>query len=136
MCKRGQRGAVTAEFAVILPAVVALAILLCCLGRAVVVRVECQDAARTIARRAAQQMQVDATSLEDVADGLEPWADSVAAQLAGSGADATLSAAVSGTEPTGTAGNGIEVRVRAPVIPDPLHVLPAVVEGCAFAWSP
>lgn len=137
---RGQRGAVTAEFALMLPAVIALAVLLCCLGRAVVVRIECQDAARTIAHRAAQQMQVDAASATEVASGLDQWADAVAVQLAGTGADATLTAVQRGSSLGATADGadmeGIAVSVSAAIVPDPLHALPAMVEGRAFAWSP
>ncbi|MGO5288599.1 TadE/TadG family type IV pilus assembly protein [Pseudoscardovia suis] len=128
----------TAEFAVILPAVAVLAIVLCCLGRAVVVRIQCQDAARIIAHRATQQMQSDTASATAVAGELEQWADDMASQFAGSGADATLTAASGDWSADGMAGEGrgIDVRVRAAVVPDPLHVLPAAVEGQAFAWSP
>ena len=122
----------------ILPAVAVLAIVLCCLGRAVVVRIQCQDAARIIAHRATQQMQSDAASATAVAGELEQWADEMASQFAGSGADATLTAASgdwSADEMAGE-GRGIDVRVRAAVVPDPLHVLPTAVEGQAFAWSP
>ena len=43
-------GTVTAEFAVVLPCVAAVAILVLCLGRASIVSMNCQDAAAAGAR--------------------------------------------------------------------------------------
>ena len=83
-------------------------------------------------------MQSDTASATAVAGELDQWADDMASRLAGSGADATLTAASGDWGAGGMAGEGrgIDVRVRAAVVPDPLHVLPAAVEGQAFAWSP
>lgn len=50
---RGERGAVTAELALVLPAVVMVLLVCCTLGAAVLGQVRCADAARAAARAAA-----------------------------------------------------------------------------------
>lgn len=118
----GQRGTVTAEFAVILPAVVAMAALICVLGRAVILRVDCQDAAHTIARQAIS----DLTGGGEVPDAFRDWALQTAHTLAGDAAHVDLTAG-SGTETT------LSVTVSAPLVADPWGILPRLVSGRAVA---
>ena len=66
-------GAATAEFAVVLPCVAAVAILVLCLGRASVVSMNCQDAAAAGARAFA----VDDTGGESATVRFERGADFV-----------------------------------------------------------
>ena len=47
--RHADEGSATAEFAVVLPSVAAVAMLMLCLGRAVVVSMDCQDAAAVAA---------------------------------------------------------------------------------------
>lgn len=125
---RAQRGAVTAEFAVTLPVVVSLALLLCSLGRAIVLRVECQDAARDIAQQAVTLVETSAAFHSDGTipdEFLGSAQDSVRSRL-GAESDVSIMAQ----------DGGIEVIVSAPVMPDPLHVLPTRVSGEAYAYAP
>lgn len=102
------RGAATAEFAVILPSVVAIGALLLCMTRTVIVSMDCQDAAAQAAR-------------ELVVGGGDGDADAVARMVAGDGAAATVSYDE----------DRVTVLAQCPVIPDPLGVLPTRVSGTA-----
>lgn len=124
--RRPQAGAVTAEFAVILPAVAALAILVCALGRAIVLRIECQDAAHVIAQRIVAQMQADPATVGEVQPAVTQWAEETTHRLVNDGASVSLT----------VSDDGVDVRVSARVVPDPLRVLPATVAGYAFACVP
>lgn len=97
-------GAVTAEFAVVLPAVILVAVVLIALARTVTVSMSCQDAAAVAVR-------------EIVVTGDE--SDPVGAAQAVAGADSSVSVTY-GSE-------AVSVTVSCPVIPDPLGVLPTVV---------
>lgn len=101
-------GAVTAEFATVLPAVVVLALLLLALARTVMVSIGCQDAASAAARAAV-------TAGEDA----DP---STAAHAVGGGGI---------TVNVSRAGERVTVTTHCPVIPDPMGVLPTRVEGRA-----
>lgn len=106
--RRRDRGAVSAEFAIVLPAVMAMAVLLLAVTRAGMVAVDCQEAARTAARSI-------------VVDGVQ--ADLSGALAVAPGATVSLADQ-----------NGIvRISVRCPVLPGPLDVLPATVEGTAVA---
>ncbi|MBT1161998.1 pilus assembly protein [Bifidobacterium sp. SO1] len=109
--RHADRGAATAEFAVVLPAVVAVAVLLLCLSRTVVISMDCQDAAVSAVRELV------------VADGVDADTDlqSVVRAVAGGNASATASY---GDEQ-------VTVTVQCPVVPDPLGVLPTRVTGRA-----
>ncbi|KFI96993.1 TadE family type IV pilus minor pilin [Bifidobacterium stellenboschense] len=106
--KAADPGAVTAEFATVLPAVVALALLLLALSRTVMVSIGCQDAASAAARTV-------------VAAG--DAADPASAAHAVGGGDITVQVSRDGDRVT--------VTTHCPVIPDPLGVLPTRVEGRA-----
>ncbi|WP_082440499.1 TadE family protein [Bifidobacterium aesculapii] len=101
-------GAVTAEFATVLPAVVVMAVLLLSLARTVMVSIGCQDAASATAR-----------------------------ELVAAGSDAGPSAAASAVGEDGVTvsiardGELVTVTARCPVIPDPMGVLPTKVEARA-----
>lgn len=101
-------GSVTAEFAIVLPAVIVVAALIMALSRAVVVSMDCRDAAAAAAR----QVVVEAES--------DPAA--VAADVAGSDVAVTVR----------RHGDDVEVTVRCPVLPGPLGILPASVTGRAM----
>lgn len=107
--RRGDRATVTAEFAVILPAVVVMSALLFSSARAVVVGMECQDAARAVAR----EMVVAGSP------GGDPHA--VASTVAGPG----VSVEVSVDEDV------VRVATSCPVMPGPLDLLPVAVTGHA-----
>ena len=100
-------GTVTAEFAVVLPCVAAVAILVLCLGRASIVSMNCQDAAAAGARA----MAIDA--------GGEAKARAAAQTIAGGGSTVSFAATV---------------VVRCPVAADPTGVLPASVVGKATRY--
>ncbi len=101
-------GAVTAEFATVLPAVVAVAVLLLCLTRTVAVSISCQDAASAAAR-----VVVAGSGNVDPSD--------AARAVAGKSITVNVS---------DEAGR-VTVVTSCPVIPDPLGVLPTKVEGKA-----
>ncbi|MDF7664324.1 TadE family type IV pilus minor pilin [Bifidobacterium sp. ESL0763] len=106
---RGEdRGAVTAEFAMVLPAVVAIAALLLMLARAVTVEMNCQDAASAGAR-------VAVTTKDN------GRARAAAIEAADHGAQVSVSRGV----------GKVDVVVSCPVVPDPMHVLPTHVTGKA-----
>ena len=99
------QGAVTAEFAVVLPAVIVMAVVLMSLARAVIVSMDCQDTAASIDR-------------ELVVTGGEADAAALARAM---GSDASVSV---------TRGGGTyAVRVQCPVLPDPLGVMPTRVHA-------
>ena len=103
-------GAATAEFAVVLPCVAAVAILVLCLGRASVVSMNCQDAAAAGARAFA----VDDTGGESKAR---------AAAVAAAGDSATV------RFDRGT--DSVTVTVQCP---DPTGMLPTRVTGKATRY--
>ncbi|WEV73727.1 DUF4244 domain-containing protein [Bifidobacterium sp. ESL0798] len=105
---RSDEGAVTAEFAVVLPAVMAMAVLLMMLARAVTVEMNCQDAASAAAR-------VAVVSKSD-------YEARLAAQDA-AGGDASVSISRGFKQ--------VKVTVSCRVVPDPMHVLPMAVVGKA-----
>ena len=102
-------GTVTAEFAVVLPCVAAVAILVLCLGRA---SLHCPDAAAAGARA----MAIDA--------GGEAKARAAAQTIAGGGSTVSFAANA----------NSVTVVVRCPVAADPTGVLPASVVGKATRY--
>lgn len=104
MCKAKDSGAVTAEFAVVLPAVMVLAVLLMMCGRAVTVSMSCQDAASLGARTAV-------ISRSDIK------ARQAAKDAASSGAKVDIS----------HRGTTVAVTVSCPLASDPLRVLPDVI---------
>ena len=108
------RGSATAEFAVILPVVVALVALILMVTRAATVSMTCQDAAGTVAGRVA---------VLDDSQQRKQLAENIVHQVAGSGAQVSVS---SGKGP-------ITVETRCAVIPDPWGVLPDQVKGHAVA---
>ncbi|WP_335341928.1 TadE/TadG family type IV pilus assembly protein [Bifidobacterium moraviense] len=101
----------TAEFAVILPVVMTLVLLLLGLTQAIGVSLACQDAAR-------------AAAYEVVVAGAD--ADPVAAARAAAG---TVDVAVS----VDHGDDGTRIRTTCPVMPGPLDVLPVTVGGTAMA---
>lgn len=102
-------GAATAEFAVVLPCVAMVAILVLCLGRASLVSMNCQDAAADAARI----MSVDS-------DG-DVRARAVVRSVAGNGAGVSFTVNA----------DRVTVVVRCPILSDPTGVLPAYVVGKA-----
>lgn len=107
------QGAATAEFAVVLPCVAAVAIAVLCVGRASITSMNCQDAAAAGAR---------AVTIE--ADGGDAAARTAALAVAGDGASVTLDMEA----------DAVTVTVRCPVIPDPAGVLPTWVVGKAVRY--
>ncbi|WP_348519602.1 TadE family protein [Bifidobacterium sp. ESL0728] len=105
---RADEGAVTAEFAVVLPAVMAMAVLLMMLARAVTVEMNCQDAASAAAR-------VAVVSTSDTEARL------AAHDAAGGDASVSISRGF----------KQVKVTVSCRVVPDPMHVLPMAVVGKA-----
>ncbi|WEV63743.1 TadE family type IV pilus minor pilin [Bifidobacterium sp. ESL0732] len=101
-------GAVTAEFAVVLPAVMAMAVLLMMLARAVTVEMNCQDAASAAARVA-------------VVSSSDTEARLAAHDAAGGDASVSISRGF----------KQVKVTVSCRVVPDPMHVLPMAVVGKA-----
>lgn len=108
---RYDRGSATAEFAVVLPAVMAMVLLLLALTRAIAVSLDCQEAARTVARSIAVAQTVDDYG-------------SVAHAIAGD-ADVTVR----------DLPDRWEIRISCPLLPGPLDVLPAHVEGHAIGFK-
>lgn len=99
-------GAATAEFAVVLPAVIAMVVLLLCLTRTVSVTMTCQQAAS----EAVRAMVVAGGERDPVP---------VAQAVAGAGASASVT----------RSGELVSVSVQCPVIPDPFGVLPTRVRA-------
>lgn len=108
---RSDRGAVTAELALVLPAVVMVLLVCCTLGAAVLGQVRCADAARAAARAAAIGEPAAVVS-------------SVARELAG--ADAEVSVA--------TDGSWVEVVVSRSVAPGVLGAGTLEARASARAW--
>lgn len=99
-------GAVTAEFSVVLPAVVLLALVLFGVGRAVVCSMNCHDAAAQVA-----YYIVTHRNTRDV--------NNIVTKVAGPGASVRVT----------KNNNFADIVVRCQVFPDPLHILPTVVES-------
>ncbi|EIK86469.1 TadE family type IV pilus minor pilin [Gardnerella greenwoodii] len=99
-------GAVTAEFAVVLPCAIVLVVVLLGVGRAVVCNMNCHDAASQVA-------YYMVTHHDDKA------AASIVQKVAGSGASVQIN----------RNGNMANIVVKCPLIPDPLHILPPLVES-------
>lgn len=104
---RDDRGTVTAEFAVVLPTVMVVALLLLSSARAVMVSMNCQEAARVAVREMVIASDGDANPSD------------VVARIAGPHATVRI------TEQR----DQITVIARCPVGPGPLGVLPVAVEG-------
>lgn len=107
---RCDRGAVTAEFAVILPAIMMLALILLTSARASMIALSCQDAARITARTLAIQ-------------GDTRQAQSIAQQAINS----AVHVQVQQTQDT------VAVHTYCPVLPRPLTAIPFNVEGYAVS---
>lgn len=104
-------GSATAEFAIVLPSVIAIAGLILAIGRVVIVSMDCQSAA--------------AAAREFVVTGDESSARSIAADVAGG--DPRVSIAHNG--------QSTSVMVECSVLPGPLDVTPTRVTGNATAIS-
>ena len=109
---KADRGAVTAELAVMLPCVAVMAMLVLCLGRGAIVSMNCQDAAAAGARA----MTIDA-------DG-ERRAMAAARSIAGDGSTVSFTNDV----------DAVTVTVRCPVMSDPTGLIPAQVVGKATRY--
>lgn len=99
-------GAVTAEFAIVLPCALMLILVLLGVGRAVVCAMNCHDAA-------AQVAYYMVTHHDDKA------AASIAQKVAGPGASVRIS----------RGSDTANIVVKCPLIPDPFHILPPLVES-------
>ncbi|KFI65315.1 TadE family protein [Bifidobacterium cuniculi] len=108
-CAGADPGAVTAEFAVVMPAVILVVALLLYSVRACVVQLECQDAASNAARAAV--VQGPDASLRDVAMQSAPSVSQVDIVRAD---------------------GRVRVEVRCKVVSDPMGVLPASVVATAI----
>ncbi|WP_338142181.1 TadE family protein [Bifidobacterium callimiconis] len=105
--KRHDQGTVTAEFAVVLPTVMVVALLLLSSARAVTVSMNCQEAARVAAREMVIAPDGDANPSD------------VVTRIAGSRATVRVEEKQ----------DQITVTTRCPVGPGPLGMLPVAVEG-------
>nr|WP_276313598.1 TadE family protein [Bifidobacterium callimiconis] len=105
--KRHDQGTVTAEFAVVLPTVMVVALLLLSSARAVMVSMNCQEAARVAAREMVIASDGDANPSD------------VVTRIAGSRATVRVEEKQ----------DQITVTTRCPVGPGPLGMLPVAVEG-------
>lgn len=105
-----ERGAATAEFAIILPSVIAIAGLLLALGRVVTVSMDCQSAAAAAAREFV------------VSDD-----ESAARRIAGQVADGAVRMTLSQSAET------VKATVECPVLPGPMDLTPVRVTGQAVA---
>lgn len=101
-------GAATAEFAVVLPVVMVLALLITALSRTVIISMNCQDAAALVAR-------------ELVVSGEDVDAGALARSVAGEGVETRIS----------RENDAVHVVTHCPVLPGPLNVLPTRVSGQA-----
>lgn len=108
---RDERGAVTAELALVLPAVVMVLLVCCTLGAAVLGQVRCADAARAAARAAAIGEPVAVVT-------------SVARELAGADAEVSVD----------TDGSWVEVVVSRPVVSGVLGAGTLEARASARAW--
>lgn len=114
-------GTVTAEFATVLPAVVALALLLLALTRTVMVSIGCQDAASAAARTAVTAGGSSGSSDSSGSDVGFADPSSAARAVVGDGITVHVS----------RSGDRVTVTTLCPVIPDSMGVLPTRVEGRA-----
>jgi len=105
-------GAATAEFAVVLPAVAMVAMVLLCLT----VSMRCQDAASAVVR--------ELVTREGGLSGAGMSVNAVASGIAGEGAVVSVA----------DDGHSIRVTAQCPVLPDPFGVLPVKVTGSATGW--
>ncbi|KFJ04283.1 TadE family type IV pilus minor pilin [Bifidobacterium tsurumiense] len=105
---KADAGSATAEFSIVLPAVLVVAAVLLSLCRAVVVTMDCQDAASAAARA----MMLSADQQE---------ARMAARTTAGEHVQVSIT----------DVGNRYEVLVKCTAMPGPLHVIPAMVEAHA-----
>lgn len=110
------RGAATAEFAVVLPAVAMVAMVLLCLTRTVTVSMRCQNAASAVVR--------ELVTREGGLSGAGMSVNAVASGIAGEGAVVSVA----------DDGHSICVTAQCPVLPDPFGVLPVKVTGSATGW--
>ena len=98
-------GAATAEFAVVLPAVAMVAMVLLCLTRTVTVSMRCQDAASAVVR--------ELVTREGGLSGAGMSVNAVASGIAGEGAVVSVA----------DDGHSIRVTAQCPVLPDPKRTL-------------
>lgn len=112
--QRADRGSATAEFSVVLPAIVVLTLLVLSLGRAVLVRVECQDAARAGAREVATAQSFTSQTRQKALAAIEAISASSSATLL-------------------EEGNKVRVSVACKLLPGPMGIFPAAVHGEAVA---
>jgi len=105
-------GSATAEFAIVLPSIIAIAGLILAIGRVVIVSMDCQSAAAAAAR-------------EFVVTGDESSARSIAADVAGGEPRVIIA----------HDGQSTSVTVECSVLPGPLDVTPTRVTGNATAIS-
>ncbi len=110
-CAAADHGTVTAEFAILLPVVMALAMLILGLTRTVIVGLNCQEAARIAAR-------------EIVVSGDAARASALVHAIAGSAARVSLSESADSTT----------VSTQCPIIADSLGILPIRMSGRAIAF--
>ncbi|WP_369345034.1 TadE family type IV pilus minor pilin [Bifidobacterium aquikefiricola] len=110
-CALADSGTVTAEFAILLPVVMALAMLILGLTRTVIVGLNCQEAARVAAR-------------EIVVSENSARVSALVRSIAGSAATVSLSEHA----------DSITVSTQCPVIADALGVLPMRMSGRAVAF--
>ena len=106
-----ERGAVTAEFAVVLPAVVVVVAMILVLARFTTVAMACQDAAAVVVRELAIG--------QDSATGATPA--SIVQRVAGEDTEVDVSYET----------DAVVVETRCLVVPDPLGVLPRQAVGRA-----
>nr|WP_169241266.1 TadE/TadG family type IV pilus assembly protein [Bifidobacterium sp. DSM 109959] len=127
-----ERGSATAEFALVLPSVVAIAGLILALCRVVVVSMDCQSAAAAAAR---ELVVSDALPDSGAGFGAESGADSGGG--GGTHGDAAAVAShVAGTEVSLNVEWGsrsVRVIAECPVLPGPLGLTPVKVSGEAAA---
>lgn len=111
-CKhcRSDAGAITAEFAVILPAIMVLVLVLLTSARASMIALSCQDAARVTARTLA--MEDDTSQAQSIAQ---------------RAIQTVVTVRVQQTDTT------VTVHTQCPVLPRPLSTMPFHVEGYAVA---
>lgn len=113
--QRGERGAITAEFAMVLPVAMVLMILLLSLTRVVTTSMACQDAASAAVRELVIT-RTPAGSAE-----AQRIASTAAIAVAGKGTTAAVS----------EDGGLVTVRTQCPVVPGATDILPTMVNGSA-----
>ena len=106
ICNLNDSGAVSAEFAIILPAVVILALVLIFVGKSVVNTMNCNDAAGEVAYYIASTH--DSKEAKNIVHKISGKNSSVKVEYVG---------------------NMANIVVSCPVVPDPLKVLPVSVEA-------